>query len=150
MGRWRPAALALPSRSSTGASSCPAAVVDGCCRDINNNEYLTKTRRRISNFSNLDCSRSCRFRSVQRHFISSTFIAVGEAQAKRALQHGLGQPRLHAKQPRADDAPAAAPGGLEGDALCSAPLRSLRTLTSDVDHREPATGLLKTRPFWWT
>ena len=28
-----------------------------------------------------------------------------------ALRHGLGQPGLHGIQPRADDAPAAAPGG---------------------------------------
>ena len=28
-----------------------------------------------------------------------------------ALRHGLGQPRLHGIQPRADDAPATAPGG---------------------------------------
>ena len=51
-----------------------------------NTEQSNQTRRRISNFSNLGCSRSCRFRSVRRHFISSTFIAVGEAQAEMRLK----------------------------------------------------------------
>ena len=51
-----------------------------------NTEQSNQTRRRISNFSNLDCSRSCRFRSVRRHFISSKFIAAGKAQAEMRLK----------------------------------------------------------------
>ena len=50
-----------------------------------NTEQSNQTRRRTSNFSK-DCSRSYRFRSVRRHFISSTFIAVGEAQAEMRLK----------------------------------------------------------------
>ena len=54
-----------------------------------------------------------------------------------ALRHGLGQPRLHGIQPRADDAPAAL-SALEI-------IAHFDPLMWVIEN--PATGLLKTRPF---
>ena len=51
------------------------------------------------------------------------------------VSRALGKPGLHGIQLRADDAPATAPGGR----WCSAPFKSLRTLTR-------LCGLLRTRP----
>ena len=62
-----------------------------------------------------------------------------------ALRHGLGQPGLHGIQPRADDAPQRL---LEGDALVLSALEIIAhfdPLMWVVEN--PATGLLKTRPF---
>ena len=62
-----------------------------------------------------------------------------------ALRRGLGQPGLHGIQPRADDAPATV---LEGDALVLSALEIIAhfdPLMWVVEN--PATGLLKTRPF---
>ena len=56
-----------------------------------------------------------------------------------ALRHGLGQPRLHGIQPRADDAPA---GSWRATRWCSAPLH-FDPLMWVIE--SPATGLLKTR-----
>ena len=59
-----------------------------------------------------------------------------------ALRHGLGQPGLHGIQPRADDAPAAAPGGRRAGAQRPWHFDPLMWVIEN-----PATGLLKTRPF---
>ena len=65
-----------------------------------------------------------------------------------ALRHGLGQPGLHGIQPRTDDAPAV----LEGDALVLSALEIIAHFDPLMWVIEnPATGLLKTRPFMeWT
>ena len=69
-------------------------------------------------------------------------LELGLHDISGALRHGLGQPRLHGIQPRADDAPRRL---LEGDALVLSALEI-------IAHFDPLmwvieTGLLKTRPF---
>ena len=83
-------------------------------------------------------------RAVRLRADGGHVVPVRQAYVSGALRHGLGQPRLHGIQPRADDAPATAPARLSALEI----IAHFDPLMWVIEN--PATGLLKTRPFMVT